>query len=238
MTEIDHGKHYRYTYRVNLTQDDINNGYVDVKLDPFRICAVYRVNDFALQTIVKKTLCAGDRGYKDFEQDLLDIICAAQRRIEMLHEDQGKPEPKPECSDRSTERRLEFLEGQLNLIHGTLDNFGVPRSDNISEFTLWGRIGEYAETYSAKALLYKEILNLLGVKSYDAAVTQIKILGGGYKPETPWIKNTGVKPDCEIVRVKNKRGQQFTANIDNHKHLLNWDDTSSRLFVEEYQILE
>ena len=74
MTETDHGKHYRYEHK-------------GVKLDPFRIAKIYGMQSFAMMTILKKCLCAGDRGHKDYRQDLNDIICAAQRELEMLDED-------------------------------------------------------------------------------------------------------------------------------------------------------
>jgi hypothetical protein len=74
--EQDPGKHYRFRYR-------------GIHLDPFRIAHIYGINDFALQTILKKCLCAGNRGHKDFKQDLKDIISAAERRIEMLDEDEA-----------------------------------------------------------------------------------------------------------------------------------------------------
>ena len=83
----DAGKHYRFEYDVAVFQKDLENGSLTVKLDPFRIADIYGMSDFALMTILKKTLCAGNRGYKDLRQDLEDIICAAKRRIEMLDED-------------------------------------------------------------------------------------------------------------------------------------------------------
>lgn len=70
----DAGAHYRFKYR-------------GINLDPFRIAQIYDMDDFCMMTILKKTLCAGRRGHKDFEQDLKDIICAAQRKLEMLKED-------------------------------------------------------------------------------------------------------------------------------------------------------
>jgi hypothetical protein len=85
--DVDPGAHYRFEHRVNLTEQDEARGYVIVKLDPFRISTIYQMTDFALDTILKKCLCAGNRGYKDFAQDLRDIIGAAQRRLEMLKED-------------------------------------------------------------------------------------------------------------------------------------------------------
>ena len=70
----DAGSHYRFSYR-------------GLNLDPFRIAQTYGMTDFCMMTILKKCLCAGNRGHKDFEQDLKDIICAAQRKLEMLQED-------------------------------------------------------------------------------------------------------------------------------------------------------
>lgn len=85
----DTGKHYHFWLTKQLTDDDIENGKIVIKLDPYRIAEIYGMTDFALMTILKKTLCAGNRGHKDLKQDLLDIITAAKRRIEMLDEDDG-----------------------------------------------------------------------------------------------------------------------------------------------------
>ena len=73
---------------------DFKINYKGIKLDPFRICQIYEVYDFAMQTIIKKALKAGERGHKDMRQDLLDIINSAQRKLEMLDEDENVPEPK------------------------------------------------------------------------------------------------------------------------------------------------
>jgi len=86
----DHGAHYRYVYRVKLTEQNIKDGFVDVKLDPFRISLIYEMSCFAMQTILKKCLKAGERGHKDLKQDLLDIINAANRKLEMIEEDDVK----------------------------------------------------------------------------------------------------------------------------------------------------
>ena len=74
MIDVDAGEHYRFQYK-------------GIKLDPFRIALIYEIDDAAQFTILKKALCMGQRGYKDLEQDLKDIICAAQRKLEMLKED-------------------------------------------------------------------------------------------------------------------------------------------------------
>ena len=69
----DPGKHYRFEF----------HGH---QLDPFAIAKVYGMTDFALMTILKKCLCAGERGHKDKIQDLKDIIAASERAIELENE--------------------------------------------------------------------------------------------------------------------------------------------------------
>jgi hypothetical protein len=83
----DPGIHYRYSRTVILTQNDIDRGSVTINLDPFRIADIYGMTNFALMTILKKCLCAGNRGHKGLVQDLRDIICAANRMLQMLEED-------------------------------------------------------------------------------------------------------------------------------------------------------
>lgn len=73
-TETDPGNHYRFQYK-------------GIKLDPYRIAAIYNMQSFAMMTILKKCLCAGSRGHKNYEQDLKDIICAAERELEIINED-------------------------------------------------------------------------------------------------------------------------------------------------------
>ena len=87
MSIEDTGKHYRFSFTKKLTETDIKNGYVTINLDPFRIATIYKMSSFALQTILKKCLCAGNRGHNSVVEDLKDIICAAQREIEILEED-------------------------------------------------------------------------------------------------------------------------------------------------------
>lgn len=71
--EVDPGAHYRYEFK-------------GVKIDPARIAKVYKIEDGMVFTILKKTLRMG-RAHKDKRQDLLDIINAAQRELEMMAED-------------------------------------------------------------------------------------------------------------------------------------------------------
>lgn len=73
----DTGSHYRYTYK-------------GIKLDPARICKIYNVQNVLQGAIVKKTLCAGNRGHNDIKDDIKDIITAAQRWLEMIEEDESE----------------------------------------------------------------------------------------------------------------------------------------------------
>ena len=76
MKNKDQGSHYRFTYK-------------GMNLDPFRISKIYKMKSFAMMTILKKCLCAGGRGHKNYSQDLLDIRCAVDREIEMIKEDES-----------------------------------------------------------------------------------------------------------------------------------------------------
>lgn len=76
MPKEDKGAHYRYSYH-------------GIKLDPARIIQIYNANKNAMQgAIIKKALCAGDRGKKSLLEDIDDIICAAERWKEMINEDE------------------------------------------------------------------------------------------------------------------------------------------------------
>ena len=61
--------------------------YKDILIDPARIAKEYKMTCHMLFFILKKSLMAGRRGYKDTRQDLNDIINAAQRKLAMMDED-------------------------------------------------------------------------------------------------------------------------------------------------------
>ena len=72
----DQGLHYRYVYK-------------KINLDPFRIAMIYGMTSFALMTVLKKILCAGMRGSKDYKQDIKDCITALERELELIKEDKN-----------------------------------------------------------------------------------------------------------------------------------------------------
>lgn len=73
-SEIDTGKHYRFIYK-------------GVNLDPARIALIYDLRHPMQHVMLKKILCAGKRGHNDVIDDIKDIICACERWLEMLEED-------------------------------------------------------------------------------------------------------------------------------------------------------
>lgn len=77
MSELkkDTGSHYRFVYK-------------GIKLDPARICKIYKVENLVQGSIIKKALCAGNRGHKDLKKDINDIITACHRWLEMIEEDE------------------------------------------------------------------------------------------------------------------------------------------------------
>lgn len=60
------------------------------EIDVYRVLELFAVTDPALQHVVKKALCAGLRGAKDFEQDVREIYDTADRRLQMIAEDENK----------------------------------------------------------------------------------------------------------------------------------------------------
>ena len=70
----DQGAHYRFEYK-------------GIKLDPARICKIYKIESLLIGQAIKKLLVAGGRGNKSYEQDLKDVICAVTRELEMIEED-------------------------------------------------------------------------------------------------------------------------------------------------------
>jgi hypothetical protein len=89
MAEVeDTGKHYRFSYRVKVTHDDADRGYIDIKMDPYRVIDIYKITSPWLQHLIKKVLNNGDRGHNTPKEELKDIMCAAQRGIEMIEENE------------------------------------------------------------------------------------------------------------------------------------------------------
>lgn len=74
MTERKHGHYFRDV--THLTT-----------LDFYRLVELFDIRDGAVQHILKKCLAVGERGHKDLRHDLQDMIDTAQRKLDMLRED-------------------------------------------------------------------------------------------------------------------------------------------------------
>lgn len=53
------------------------------EIDVYIVLKLFNVTDPCLQHIVKKALCAGQRGHKDLERDLKDILDTAKRAVDI-----------------------------------------------------------------------------------------------------------------------------------------------------------
>ena len=78
--------HY-YGAEINkpITDDDINRGYVTIKVDPYEIINAYRISDPAHQHALKKLMRAGE-SQKSYRKDITEIRDGLNRMIEMMIE--------------------------------------------------------------------------------------------------------------------------------------------------------
>lgn len=56
-------------------------------IDVYRVCDLFNVTQPALQHAIKKLLCAGRRGAKDYERDLREAVDSINRALQMAAED-------------------------------------------------------------------------------------------------------------------------------------------------------
>lgn len=81
---IDRGSHYRYSFRLNLTEEDKKNGFVMVNIDPYRISEVYKLGGWR-EHLFKKTVRGTDKGHT--EQELIEELqCTINRAKQMFEE--------------------------------------------------------------------------------------------------------------------------------------------------------
>jgi len=56
-------------------------------IDVYRVLKLFDVNDPCEQHAIKKILCAGIRGNKSHEQDIMEAIDSLNRSLQMISED-------------------------------------------------------------------------------------------------------------------------------------------------------
>lgn len=83
----DQGPHYRFFHRVKINAADLERGYIDIQLDPFRLQSILKIKCAVAFTVFKKSIRWGGSEAKDLETDLNDIISACKRKLEIMRED-------------------------------------------------------------------------------------------------------------------------------------------------------
>lgn len=82
----DPGAHYRYSYTVKLTPEQIEQGEVTIKLDPYRVCQIYDTGGGPREHIAKKALRGTTKGHTEREL-IAELRSCLDRWEEMLDED-------------------------------------------------------------------------------------------------------------------------------------------------------
>ena len=59
---------------------------VAVTVDVYQVMDAFEVTSSPLQHLIKKALCAGNRGHKDRKTDLKEILASARRAVEMYED--------------------------------------------------------------------------------------------------------------------------------------------------------
>lgn len=58
-------------------------------VDVYRVLSLFNVRSHAVGHAIKKLLCAGLRGAKDYRQDLLEARASIERELAMMDEEQN-----------------------------------------------------------------------------------------------------------------------------------------------------
>lgn len=82
--EQDYGKHYRYSFRLNLTSEEAKRGYVIVNIDPYRISEVYELGGWR-EHLVKKAIRGTEKGHTEDEL-IEELQCTLDRAKQMREE--------------------------------------------------------------------------------------------------------------------------------------------------------
>jgi len=70
------GEHYKEVKKHSKYSKEFRNG---MRYDVYDVLHAFNVTNPAIQHALKKMLCAGTRGYKDFQQDLEEAIEALEK---------------------------------------------------------------------------------------------------------------------------------------------------------------
>lgn len=83
---MEHANKYLRTVKCNAGQvTNAGSNYL-VKIDVYNVLTAFEVVNPAIAHAVKKLLCAGLRGYKDYNQDINEAIQSLERAKELNEE--------------------------------------------------------------------------------------------------------------------------------------------------------
>ena len=83
LQEKDVGSHYRFSHQQKITEEDMERGYVVVKMDPYRVCKLYGVGGGAREHLIKKALRGAGKGHTELE--LINELKSCLKRWEEMH---------------------------------------------------------------------------------------------------------------------------------------------------------
>lgn len=69
--------------KIDVPYDKYNRPCKGVTIDVYDVLVAFNVTNPALQHLIKKALAVGQRGHKDKNEDLNDILASAKRAIEL-----------------------------------------------------------------------------------------------------------------------------------------------------------
>jgi hypothetical protein len=81
--DFDPSKYKGVSKRAPQTLNNYQRPCKGVYIDVYDVLVAFKVTNPASQHAIKKILASGQRGVKDFEQDLLEAIASLKRAIEL-----------------------------------------------------------------------------------------------------------------------------------------------------------
>lgn len=82
----DKGAHYRMRFKQKITEADLEKGYVVVKMDPYRVCKIYKIGGGAREHLIKKALRGCDKGHTELDL-IAELRSCLDRWEDMYNED-------------------------------------------------------------------------------------------------------------------------------------------------------
>lgn len=79
---MDVDKHYKNSIRIQLTAKEIDQGFVDITIDPYLVSKACNVGGGPIEHIMKKAMRGPDKGHS-MERVYTEIIASANRGLQI-----------------------------------------------------------------------------------------------------------------------------------------------------------